>query len=522
MHKTASNVMNAISRIALCLVIFLSASTVLADERPNIVLVMVDDLGFSDLGCYGGEIETPTLDALARDGVRMSQFYNTAKCHSSRVCLLTGLWCGQAGSNSLARGVTIAEVLRDAGYTTLMTGKWHLSGEPTDRGFDRYFGHLSGCTNFFTGDKTFRLDGKPWNDFDEDFYMTDANVEYAIKFLDEAKKDKPFFLYIAFNAPHYPLHAPEKDVMKYRGTYRDGWEPLREKRYARQLEMGLIDPRWKLSPPLPHVRKWEGLSEKDRDWEDFRMAAYAGMVDRVDQQLGELVAYLKKTDRWNNTLFLFCSDNGGCPFERTRGREFKPWDPKSYWTYDTGWAHACNTPFRWYKQNQHEGGISSPLIAHWPAGIKAKSGSIDHQPGHLVDFMATAVDLGKAKYPKEYKGRRIEPLQGRSLAPILQGEKREPHPYLYFHFSNNRALRVDDWKVVSARGGPWELYNMAEDRTELNDLAAEKLELLMKLSGLWHEVAEKIDRLPENQRRPVREKSTSWNSEKKKNNKKRN
>lgn len=474
-------------------------------RRPNIVLIMADDLGFADLGCYGGEIETPNLDRLARGGLRFTQFYNTAKCHSSRVDLLTGLYCGQAGNEAMDRGVTIAEALAPAGYFTAMAGKWHLDGEPTERGFQRYFGHLSGATNFFVGDKTFRLNGEPFAvPQDGSFYTTDADTDYGIRFIDEAAPaGKPFFLYLAYNAPHYPLQAPRKDVMKYRGKYRVGWDQLRAQRYQRQLEMGLIRPEWKLSPRPEEVPAWDTLDAEAQDWEDFRMAAYAGMVDHLDQQIGRLVAHLREKQLLENTLILFCSDNGACPFERTKGRDKMPWDPGSYWTYDTGWAHAGNTPFRWYKQNQHEGGISSPLIAHWPAGLKTEAGSLTDQPAHLIDLMATAIDLGGAKYPGEFDGRRIEPLQGRSLGPIFAGKQRQPHEWLYFQFSNNRAIRKGDWKLTSARGGGWELYDLKSDRTELHDLAASNPAQAAELAALWHRIAQDIDRLPEKQRRPA-------------------
>ena len=497
--------------MALAVLVVLSCGAGPAAQRPDIVLIMADDLGFADLGCYGGEIETPHLDSLAEGGLRFSQFYNTAKCHSSRVCLLTGLYCFQAGNSSLQKGVTIAQVLRRAGYFTAMTGKWHLKNQPTDWGFERYFGHLSGCCNFFKGDNTFRLNGQPFNDFGGDFYTTDANTDYAIRFLDEAAQtEKPFFLYIAYNAPHYPLHAPEKEVMKYRGKYRAGWDELRKQRYARQREMGLVKENWKLSPRPDGVSAWEELDSEQKDWEDFRMAAYAGMVDRLDRNIGRLVVHLKKMKRFDNTLILFCSDNGACPFERTRGREYKRWDPRSYWTYDRGWAHAGNTPFRWYKQNQHEGGISSPLVVHWPKGMKAEPGSITHQPGHLIDLMATLCELGGGEYPSSFDGRQITPLQGKSLAPVFAGKQREGHEYLYFQFSNNRAVRREPWKLVSARGGPWELYNIRDDRSELENMAVTRPELAAELKALWHKVAEDIDGAPEGLRKPVGEKSGAW------------
>ncbi len=507
--STESHDMNRIlsSKLLLCLALLLvSSSAVEAEQRPNIIIMMVDDLGFSDFGCYGSEIETPNIDALAQNGLRFRNFYNTGKCHSSRVSLLTGLYCDQAGSESLKRGVTIAEVLGQSGYTTAMVGKWHLSKQPTDFGFQRYFGHLSGATNFFTGDETFRLNGEKWDDFGDDFYTTDANLKWAKTFVNESlteSPDKPFFLYIAQNAPHYPLHVREEDYRKYENRYREGWDQLRSERYQRQLEMGLIPKDWALSPRPELVPEWDALTEEQRDWERRRMAAFAGMVDRIDQTTGKLVEFLKEKQVFDNTLILICSDNGACPFDRTRGKQYEPWDPRSYWCYDTGWSHVGNTPFRLHKQNQHEGGISSPLIVHWPDGLKTKPGTISSQPGHLIDFMATCVDVGNSKYPSDWPGRKLEPLQGKSLVPILQDQTREPHEFLYFHFATNRAIRQGKWKVVTHRASRWELYDIEKDGTELNDLAAENPALVEELSQLWHKTASEIDHLPEKQTKPV-------------------
>lgn len=481
-----------------------------AAERPNIVLIMADDLGFSDIGCFGSEIETPNLDALAAAGLRGTQFYNTAKCHSSRVSLLTGLYCDQAGSAKLSRGATIAEVLGKAGYFTAMSGKWHLSKQPTDFGFQRYWGHLSGATNFFTGDDSFRLNGEkytvPKTLNGRPFYTTHAITDFALQFLDEANaKDDPFLLYIAFNAPHYPLHAPEDAVRKYDGVYDRGWDVLRHERHKRQLASGLLPAKWKLSPRPAHIPAWDSLSKSEQQWEADRMEVFAAMVDLLDQNVGRLVKSLQEKDEFENTLFLFCSDNGACPFERTRGKDLKPWDPKSYWTYDASWAHVGNTPFRLYKQNQHEGGISSPLIAHWPAGLKTQPGSVTDQPGHLIDFMATFLDVAEAEYPKQIGERQIDPLQGRSLLPIFRGETREPHETLYFHFSTDRALRQGPWKLVSAELGRWELYNLDEDRTETSDLAAKHPEKVEEMAKEWFRLAKNVDRLKGKQLAPAGE-----------------
>lgn len=489
--------------IGFCVLTLNSDLALSVDGRPNIVVVMADDLGFSDVGCFGGEIETPRLDALASAGLRMTQFYNTAKCHSSRVSLLTGLYCDQAGSTTLSRGTTIARQLQQAGYFTAMAGKWHLKNEPTDHGFQRYFGHLSGATNFFTGDDTFRLNGNKWDDFDEDFYTTIANTDYAIEFVNEAvEEEKPFFLYMAYNAPHYPLHALEEDFDKYRSRYQDGWDAIRKRRMAKQAQLDLFEANTITDLGRPHyIPAWEKLSEEDQRWESDRMAAFAGMVDRLDREIGRLVDHLESKNVFDDTLFIFVSDNGACPFERTRGKQLKPYDSKSYWTYDTGWAHVGNTPFRYYKQNNHEGGITSPAIIHWPQRMKQEPGSIDRTPAHLVDIMATCLEVSGAEYPEKVEGRDIEPLMGRSLLPIIDGEQAKPHPYLYFHFSSNRALRVGDWKVSSLRGGAWELYDLSQDRNEANDLSGKFPNRLKRLSDKWHQVARDVDRLPQTQRK---------------------
>lgn len=469
---------------------------------------MADDLGFSDLGCYGSEIETPNLDAMAKAGLRFTQFYNTAKCHSSRVSLLTGLYCDQAGGAKLNRGATIAEVVGSAGYSTAMVGKWHLNQQPTDFGFQRYWGHLSGATNFFTGDDSFRLNDEKY-DVPETlngrpFYTTHAITDFGLQFLDEAsKQDKPFLLYMAFNAPHYPLQAPESAVKKYDGRYDAGWDKLRVERHRRQVESGLMPAKWKLSPRPDHIPAWDSLSKKEQQWEADRMEVFAAMVDVLDQNIGRVVEHLKAKGELDNTLLMFCSDNGACPFERTRGRYLKPWDPKSYWTYDASWAWMGNTPFRLYKQNQHEGGISSPMIAHWPAGLKTKPGSITRQPGHLVDFMATFLEITGAKYPSQVGDRKVDPLQGKSLLPIIAGETREPHETLYFHFGTDRALRQGPWKLVSAKLGRWELYNVDEDRTETNDVAAAHPDRVKKMSAEWLRLAKDVDRLQGKQLAPT-------------------
>ncbi len=489
-----------------------AAATDKPSQRPNVVLLMVDDMGFSDLGCYGGEIRTPNLDALASSGLRFTQFYNCAKCETTRATLLSGKYYPEVGNTELRNCITIAEGMKSAGYHTIMTGKWHLKGTPNERGFDRYFGHLSGSTNYFTGDKTFRYNNEVFEIPKQGFYTTDANVDYAIKFLDDADRenpDKPFFLYVAFNAPHYPLQAPREEVDKYRGKYRIGWDKLREQRFARQKELGLFPANTKLSPRPDDVPAWDTVSPEEQDHQDLMMATFAGMIDRVDQGVGRLIQKLDTMGVRDNTLIMFLDDNGACPFQRSQQKSIEnhlmPWNPDSYWCYDKRWAHACNTPFREYKQNQHEGGITSPMIVNWPAGLKHK-GSITTQPGHLVDIMATCLDVAQTRYPTEIDGAKIGLPRGLSLKPIFEGKTRPAHEAIFFSFyGKNNAIRVGDWKLVNINFGEFELYNLAMDRTELNDVSQTNPEQFNKMLSAWEKLSnevgvEKLDRAKSKQK----------------------
>lgn len=468
-------------------------------SKPNIVLIMVDDMGFSDLGCYGGEVMTPNLDQLAASGIRFTQFYNCAKCETTRTTLLSGKYYPEVNKTNLDNCITIAEGLKSAGYSTLMTGKWHLKGTPNQRGFDQYFGHLSGACNFFWGDDTFRINGEKFDVPKTGFYTTDANTDYAIEFLDQAHRkspEKPFFLYIAYNAPHYPLQAPKEEVEKYRGKYKIGWDELRRRRFKRQKELGLFPPDTQLAPRPENVPAWNTLSESEQDHQDLMMATFAGMIDRVDQNIGRLTRKLDDMGVRENTLIMFLDDNGACPFQRSKKKSIEenlmPWDPESYWCYDHRWAHACNTPFREYKQNQHEGGITTPMIVNWPSGLKAK-GTITAQPGHLVDIMTTCLEVAGTEYPAELNGQKISPPRGLSLLPIFEGKTREPHEAIYFSFyGKNNAIRVGDWKLVNINHGPFELYNLAEDRTELNDLSKSNVQQFNKMKRTWDSVSKSI------------------------------
>ncbi|MGY8643717.1 MAG: arylsulfatase [Verrucomicrobiales bacterium] len=472
--------------------LFLCAShlTVIASEKPNVIVIMVDDLGYSDIGCYGGEIETPNLDALAKDGLRFSQFYNTAKCHSSRVSLLTGQYCIAAGDVKLTHAVTSAEVLKEVGYFTAMTGKWHLNEEPTDFGFDRYFGHLSGACNFFKGDGTFRLNGKPWKVPKSDFYTTVADVDFALDFLTEARQAKaPYYLYVAFNAPHAPLHALPDDYAKYKGRYDAGWDKIRDARIAKQKELGLLPANLKPSPRPPHVRAWDKMVPWQQDYEINRMVTLAAMIDRVDQEIGRLVADLRSHDELGNTMILFVSDNGACPYDRKKPLlNVEPTSGGIALADSTGWSWARNAPFRFYKQNQFEGGISSPGIVHWPAGLKTEAGSIVDTPVHLIDVLPTLEDLSGAKIPSKHPTRELRPVSGVSFRPILEGKELKRSEPIHFQFATDFGLRDGDWKAVSFKGQEWELYNIATDRTELVNVAESEPERLKAMVAKWKEM----------------------------------
>jgi len=454
-------------------------------KRPNIVLIMADDMGYSDLGCYGSEIATPNLDRLAAGGVRFTQFYNTARCCPTRSSLLTGLYPHQAGVGHMVNGrgypayqgylnnrcATIAEALAPAGYRTLMSGKWHVGEKrphwPLDRGFQRYFGLISGGSNYFRLDpgRQMALGNEPFTP-PEEFYMTDAFTDYALRFLDEQKGSQaPFFLYLAYTSPHWPLHAWPEDIARYRGRYRIGWDELRLRRHRRMIEMGLVDRRWPLTPRDASAPDWKDV--KDPDMRDLRMAVYAAQIDRMDQNIGRVLAKLREMGVENNTLVLFLADNGGCAEEIERGKAGAlPGTPDSFTSYGLPWANASNTPFRLYKHWVHEGGIATPLIAYWP-GVVRKAGGLTHQPGHIIDIMATCLDVAGAVYPSH-----VTPLEGRTLMPIIEGRKRRPHEALFWEHEGNRAVRQGKWKLVSRYPGNWELYDLDRDRTELRDLGA--------------------------------------------------
>ena len=468
------------------ILLYLFSLGLFADDRPNIILILVDDMGYSDLGAFGSEIETPNLDRLSKNGLTFTHFTNCAKCETTRTTLMSGRYHTELRRGAAAT-VTIPENLALAGYQNFMVGKWHIFNTPMDRGFERYFGFHEGASNFFTGEGTkggnsYHLDRKPFK-MPENFYSTTAFTDYAIKYVKERKKDKPFFMYVAHNAPHYPLQAPKKDVMKYRGKYKEGWEILRQKRFKRMKELKIIPEHSKLAPWK--MRKWDSLSAAEQDDMDLRMATYAAMIDIVDQNVGRLVDTLKEEKILANTLIVFLSDNGACPFDRTRqptlDNKYMPWDKRSYYCYPEEWAAACNTPFREFKQSQFEGGIATSMIAHWPKGITVP-GTFNRQRGHLIDFHATFRELAKVKYPAEYKGKATGKVRGISLLPSFTGKERPKHEFLYQNFRNQKtALVIGDWKLVNKKL----LFNLKEDRTEINDLSESNPEKFKFMLAEW-------------------------------------
>jgi arylsulfatase A-like enzyme len=496
------------------------ALTAVADDRPNIVVVLVDDMGFSDIGPYGGEIPTPNLDRLAARGVRFTQAYNAARCSPTRASLLTGLYPHQAGMgwldnwvepNSkgirgrlLPRAVTIAEVLRAAGYFTAMTGKWHLGQQhgctPWNRGFQRslnsrygevYFPRESdrqGTENLYLDGKKLRKDSPV---FGKDWYSTDLFTEWGLKFVDEARAEKkPFFLYIAQGAVHFPLRAPAETIAKYRGRYLRGWDALRDQRYAKQLALGVIGPNWTLAPRPPEVPAWASQPAETQKRFGEIMAVYAAMIERIDLAMGALVDGLERRGVLDNTAIIFLSDNGGNaeggPEGVTRG-DGPIGGPQSYVLLGMDWATLANTPFRRHKHFTHEGGISTPLIVHWPAGIPAgQRGALEKSPVHLIDVMATAVDLGGTSYPRAFGGNSIEPMQGVSLRPALLGKPLTRTDPIFWEHEGNKAVRDGKWKLVLRHRQPWQLFDMEADRTEQHDLAQQQPELAAQLEAGWN------------------------------------
>ncbi|MEJ7595108.1 MAG: arylsulfatase [Planctomycetaceae bacterium] len=510
--------------------------------KPNIVVILVDDLGFSDIGCYGSEIPTPNLDALAAGGLRFTQFYNTGRCCPTRASLLTGLYSHQTGVGHMTddRGVpgyqgrlndscvTIAEVLKPAGYFTAMSGKWHvgqnLGVTPWGRGFDRSLNAAAGGFYFPDSDKAkLFLNGEAIANDDArlptDWYSTDLWTSFGLRFIDEALAEKkPFYLHLCHNAPHFPLQAPAEEIAKFRGQYMAGWDQLGEKRLQRQREMGLIETTWTPASRPDAIKAWQDLSTEEQQRFDHLMATYAATVHRMDRAVGNLVDGLRQRGVLDNTLILLMSDNGGNaesgPEGRTNG---DPSQGNSSWFCGESWAFLQNVPFRKYKHYNHEGGIATPLVAHWPAGIAAKA-ELRTQPSHLIDIMATCVDVSSAAYPRQFGDNSITPLEGKSLVPAFRNEPIEREA-LFWEHEGNAAVRVGDLKLVRiGRNGPWELYDLKTDRTEQNDLASDHPERVKELAAKWDGWAARVHVKPYPGAADGKEKNGKGKNQKKKSN----
>lgn len=492
-------------------------------SRPNIVVILADDMGFSDVGCYGGEIRTPNINSLAHNGVRFTQMYNTARCCPTRASILTGLYPHQTGVGHMVDNpkpfpgytgdlnnhcVTIAEVLKSAGYETSMSGKWHVTpvngskhNWPLQRGFDHYYGIIHGAADYFnpvtlTRDNT-QIDPG------ENYYFTDAIGENAANYIRQsASGSKPFFLYAAFTAPHWPLHAKPEDIARYQGRYRDGWDALRDERHKKMIELGIVNPKWPMTRRDGSTPQWSDAENKE--WQQSRMEVYAAQVDCLDQNIGRILEALRATGQEQNTLVMFLADNGGCAEElgpnaralhipdktvhnelvrRGNVPSIRPGTEDSYQSYGVPWANTSNTPFRLYKHWVHEGGISTPFIARWPS--KIKPGGLVRDPAHIIDLMATCVDVSGAHYLTERRSEKVYPMEGISLEPAFRGHELHRRNPIFWEHEGNRAVREGRWKAVSKYPGGWELYDMTADRTETEDLAEKHPEHLRRLSAAW-------------------------------------
>ncbi|AOB31322.1 arylsulfatase [Bordetella sp. H567] len=523
-------------------------------RKPNIVLILNDDMGYSDIGCYGGEIDTPNLDRLATGGLRFSQFYNTARCSPSRASLMTGLHPHQTGVGILTydfgpegyagnlnkRCVTIPQVLKASGYRSYMSGKWHVASslvKPTDtwpmqRGFDAFYGTIIGAGSFYDPNTLTRGNDNIEHEAsqDKEFFYTDAISDQAAAYIREHCRqhpDRPFFEYVAYTAPHWPLHAHDEDIAKYKGRFDAGWDDLRAERLRRLVKSGILKDIWKLSDRDPTQPPWDEAQEKA--WLLRCMEVYAAQIDRMDQGIGRILRALEETGQLDNTLVIFLADNGACAEDipenvtvdelvnklmiaKSHTRDGKPVrfgnDPSimpgpedTYQSYGTAWANLSNTPFRLYKHWIHEGGISTPLICHWPQGI-AEKGGIRHTPGYLPDIMATIIDITGATYPADWEGNPIAPLEGTSLRPAFDGDtgggtgRGVERPPMFWEHEGNAAVRIGKWKLVRKYPGPWELYDMDADRTEMHDLAATHPERVQDMAARYEEWARRCGVIP--------------------------
>ncbi|MDR1116487.1 MAG: arylsulfatase [Tannerella sp.] len=528
-------------------------------EKPNILVILADDMGYSDPGCYGGEIQTPNLDRLARDGVRFSRFYNAGRSCPTRASLLTGLYPHQAGVGRMTfdqhlpgyrgtmthDGVTIAEVLRANGYHTGMIGKWHVAetplrddqrewlahrvyheefapkeNYPTRRGFEDFYGTIYGVVDYF--DPFSLVSGEePVREVPDGYYSTVALSDSAVAYIKRytaADADKPFFMYLSYHSPHWPLHALEEDVKKYEGVYEAGWESIRKARYERMKKLGVFNSHADYLSNRQSTAEWD--ANPDREWDVRAMAVHAAMVDRMDRGIGQVLKALEEAGELDNTLIIFLSDNGcspeicqdyspgendrpdmtrdGRPMIYPKNKEVMPGPETTYASLGPLWANVANTPFRFWKAKMYEGGICTPAIVHWPAGTRLRAGSVVDAPCHVVDMMATALDVTQSRYPEAYGGNTIIPFEGRSIVPILETGRREGHPAIGFeHFNEKALMSRDGWKIIQpGRNAAWELYDLNTDRTEMHNVATENPERLARMITQYNEWAKRTMVLP--------------------------
>jgi arylsulfatase len=470
--------------IFVSLLTLLTGPPLFASDRaahPNILVILADDMGYSDPTCFGGEIKTPSLDRLAEQGTRLTRFHNGGMCVVSRASLLTGQWWPQ-GLREFKKSKLLPERLKEAGYRTALIGKWHLGGHPMDRGFDHFFGFLGGFADHFTGSKDYRLDRKPFTDFGTDYYSSDAFADRAIQFIEsshQTNRGQPLFIYLSFQAPHNPLQASVADIQRYRGKYQAGWQAIREARFLRQQELGIVPKDLRLPSYPENLPAWESLTPEQRDLEDLRMATYAAMVERMDQGIGRVIDSLERSGRADNTLILFLSDNGADSFsvvdQAMLKKDLLPGDPGSNYQPGTGWAYASVTPWRLYKISQHAGGITTGAILRWP-GENSKIGIIQATPLHIADVLPTVLDLVELPTGN---------LDGESFLPLRSSTDWKRKGPMYFQYMDNRAIRTEDWTLVEADEAGWELYNTRKDPMEITNLVLTKPELTQQLAAQW-------------------------------------
>lgn len=491
--------------------------------RPNIIIILADDMGFSDIGCYGSEIPTPNIDKLGAQGIKLTQFYNGARCCPSRASLLTGLFPHQTGIGHMSEElenpgasdwgvdgykgylnkncVTIAEVLKQAGYHTYMSGKWHVGMAtkdrwPMQRGFEKFIGILPGGSSHL---KPIPYRGITYGNNEmvftapKGYYDTDFYTQNAINFINDQKDDKPFFLYMAHTAPHWPLQAKQEDIAKFEHKYDIGWDSVRAARWNRQIKMGLVKKEWGLAQR--ETRTWDKLTEKEKHDVSYRMAVYAAQVYCLDYNIGKLIKNLKDKGKLQNTFIMFLSDNGACaePYKELGGKDQSEInDPDKFWvvSYGMGWANVSNTPYRRFKTDTYEGGISTPLIAYWPGVIKSQAGKWNGVSHYLIDIMPTILDIAGTKYPTVYNGHKIIPTEGMSMKQLFITGKGAEHEYMYWEHEDNCAVKHGDWKAEKKiKDKNWQLYNLGNDRTERFDIAGKHPDIVKNLNDHWQQWA---------------------------------